>query len=192
MYYFFENLGIKRKEERDMKLRKIKRHTILIGLTLLVCSFFLVAGVSANGISNGTLAHKTPITFEFTNVPDGTFEKEWYSAHGRILHMRGSPHDGFVWGNLDGDLTYVGDIELNMETFDGTGQGIVCFDVNYGELSGTFEGRMVIKVNGGYITAMFVCHGDGDFEGMHLKGTCEGFMFPGVYSANAVLLNPNA
>ena len=172
-----------------MKLRKIRQHAILIGLTMLVCSFFLVVGVAAT--TNGTtLGHKTPISFEFTNDPDGTFEKEWYSAHGRILHMRGSPHDGDVWGDLEGTLIYVGDIELNMETFDGTGQGIVCFDVNYGELSGTFEGRMVIKVNGGYITAMFVCHGDGDFEGMKLKGTAEGGM-GGTYMADAIILNPH-
>ena len=174
-----------------MKLRKIKQHTILIGLTMLICSFILVVGVSAtaNGTLNGTLAHKTPITFGFTNVPDDTFERMWFSDDG-ILHMRGAPHDGIVSGELVGTLTYTGDINLNMETYDGTGQGILCLSVTYGDLSGTFQGRMVIKVNGGYITGMFICHGAGDFEGMHLKGTCEGGM-GGTYSADAIILNPH-
>ncbi len=183
-----------------MKLRKIKQHTILIGLTMLICSFILVVGVSAtaNGTLNGTLVHKTPIVFEFTNDFSGPPDKEWYSAHGKIWHMRDLPHAGDVWGDeegpltLEGTLTYMGDVNLNTITYDGTSWGIICFSVRYGDLSGTFEGRMVVKFNGGYITGIFVCHGNGDFEGMHLKGTCEGFMFPGVYSANAVLLNPNA
>ncbi|MCK4278998.1 MAG: hypothetical protein KAW94_00330 [Candidatus Thorarchaeota archaeon] len=177
-----------------MKNRKFRHGVALIGLTLLFFSLICIVGVEAGEIEP-TLAHKTPITFEFTNDYDGTFEKQWFSAHGKILHMRGAGHLGVIQegGNLEGTLTYMGDLNLNYETKDGTGGGTVCFSVNYGDLSGDFEGRMVIKVNGGYITAMFVCHGDGDFEGMHLKGTAEGFMCPGgFYSANAVLLNPNA
>jgi len=170
-----------------MKLKKIKQHTILIGLTLLVCSFFLVVGVSAATIE--TMGHKTPITFGFTNDYDGTFDRSWFSEDGK-LHMRGGGHIGDVWGDLEGTLTYSGDINLNMETLDGTGGGILCLTVNYGDLSGTFEGRMVIKVAGGYITGMFICHGDGDFEGMKLKGTCEGAM-GGEYSAIATILNPH-
>lgn len=170
-----------------MKLRKIRQHAILIGLTMLVCSFFLVVGVAAT--TNGTtLGHKTPISFEFTNNYDETFDKSWLSDD--ILHMRGGGHIGDVWGDLEGSLTYVGDIQLNTVTYDGTGGGILCLTVNYGELSGTFEGRMVIKVAGGFITGMFICHGDGDFEGMKLKGTCEGAM-GGEYSAIATILNPH-
>lgn len=170
-----------------MKLRKIKQHTILIGLTLLVCSFLFVAGVAAT--TTPTLAHKTPVSFEFTNVYDDTYDRLWFSDDG-ILHIRGGGHFGDVWGDLDGTLAYSGDIQLNMETYDGTGVGPICFSVNYGDLSGTFEGKMVLKVNGGYITGMFICHGDGDFEGMKLKGTCEGGM-GGDYSADAIILNPH-
>ena len=161
---------------------------MLIGLTMLICSFILVVGVQAT--TNGTtLAHKTPILFQFTNDPDDTFERMWFSEDGK-LHMRGAGHIGEVWGGLTGTLSYLGDIQLYLETMDGTGGGIVCFNVAYGDLSGTFEGRMVIKVNGGYITAMFVCHGDGDFEGMKLKGTAEGGM-GGTYMADAIILNPH-
>jgi len=170
-----------------MKLRKIKQHTTLIGLTLLICSFFLVVGVAATTV-DPTLAHKTPVSFEFTNNYDETFDKSWISDG--ILHMRGGGHDGDVWGDMEGTLTYVGDIQLKLETYDGTGGGILCLTVNYGDLSGTFKGRMVIKVTGGYITGMFICHGDGDFEGMKLKGTCEGGM-GGIYSADAIILNPH-
>ncbi len=172
-----------------MKLRKIKQHTILIGLTMLICSFILVVGVTATTPIE-TLGHKTPITFGFTNVHDGNFERMWFSDG--ILHLRGAPHDGIVSGDLLGTLTYTGDINLNMETYDGTGQGILCLSVTYGDLSGTFRGRMVIKVNGGIITAMFICHGDGDFEGMKLKGTGGGIMNPEtIYLADAIILNPH-
>ena len=172
-----------------MKLKKIKQHTTLIGLTLLVCSFFLVVGVAAATTIDPTLGHRTPITFGFTNDYDGTYDRSWYSEDGK-LHMRGGGHIGDVWGDLEGTLSYSGDINLIMEPLDGTGGGILCFTVTYGELSGTFEGRMVIKVAGGYITGMFICHGDGDFEGMKLKGTCEGAM-GGEYSAIATILNPH-
>lgn len=177
-----------------MKYRKLRHSVALIGLVMLFFSLSFVVGVEAT-TPKPPLEHKTPITFEFTNNYDGTYKKQWFSAHGKILHMRGAGHDGVIQegGDLEGTLTYMGDLNLNYDTYDGAGGGTVCFSVNYGDLSGDFEGRMVIKVNGGYITAMFVCHGNDDFEGMHLKGTAEGFMLPGgVYSANAVLLNPNA
>jgi len=179
-----------------MKYRNLRHNVALIGLVMLFFSLSFVVGVDASTIDpiEPTLAHKTPITFEFTNnAIDGAYERLWFSKHGTILHARGWDHIGDVWGGLEGTLTYVGDINFNMLTYDGTGGGTVCFTVNYEGLSGNFEGRMVIKVNGGYITGMFVCHGEGDFEGMHLKGTCEGAMGEGaVYSANAVLLNPKA
>ena len=173
-----------------MKYEKRRYGAAVLGLTMLVLTLFCVVGVEAAAQPPST------ITFEFTNDPvQGAFEKEW-TTKGGIYHARGYDHIGDVEGGLEGTLTYVGDINLNMETFDGTGQGIVCFDVNYGELSGTFEGRMVIKVymtqDGPYIDAKFICHGDGDFEGMHLKGTAGGFMgAPEGYSANAVILNPH-
>jgi len=174
-----------------MKYRKLRHSVAMIGLTMLFFSLSCVVGVEA-GTLEPTLAHKTPITFGFTNTAiDGAYERLWFSKHGTILHARGWDHYGDVWGDLEGTLTYVGDINFNLMTSDGTGGGTVCFSVNYEGLSGNFEGRMVIKVNGGYITGMFVCHGNGDFEGMHLKGTCEGGM-GGDYLANAVLLNPNA
>ena len=175
-----------------MKYRRLRHSVALIGLTMLFFSLFCVVGVEATANNTTTtLAHKTPIAFNFTNAPDGNFDKSWTSAHGKILHMRGAPHNGTAWGDLEGNLTYVGDIELDPITGDGTGGGTVYFSVNYGSLFGTFEGRMVIKVEGWYIAAKFICHGGGDFEGMHLKGTAGGYMFPGVYLANAVILNPH-
>ena len=172
-----------------MKNRRIRNSITLIGMTMLFLSLFCVVGVEASEDPATTLDHKTPITFQFTNNPDDTFERMWFSDDG-ILHMRGAGHDGEVWGDLDGDLTYMGDINLNTETFDGTGGGTVCFDVRYGDLSGTFEGRMVINVDGGYITAKFICHGNGDFEGMHLKGIAGGIIGT-TYLADAVILNPH-
>jgi hypothetical protein len=178
-----------------MKNRKFRHSVALIGLTLLFFSLICIVGVEAGtpGKPETTLAHKTPITFKFTNNHDGTFDRMWTSDG--ILHMRGADHDGVIreGGGFEGTLTYMGDLNLNIVTYDGAGGGTICFSVDYEGLTGDFEGRMVFKVNGGYITAMFVCHGDGDFEGMHFKGTAEGVMLPGgFYSANAVLLNPNA
>jgi len=171
-----------------MKIRKLKNGVAILGVTLLFLSLFCVAGVAAGTITPTPMDHKTPISFEFTNNYDETFEKSWMSDG--ILHMRGGGHFGDVWGDLDGTLTYMGDIQLNMETYDGTGGGIVCFTVNYGDLFGTFEGRMVLKVTGGYITCMFICHGGGNFDGMKLKGTAEGWM-GGTYFADAIILNPH-
>lgn len=176
-----------------MDIKKLRHGAALFGLTLLLFSLLCIINVEATIQPPSTLAHKTPIVFEFTNVPvPDAYEKQWVSAHGKITHIRGWDHIGDVWGDLEGSLTYVGNVELKMETYDGTSEGIISFSVGYGDLSGIFEGRMVVKFNGGYITGIFVGHGNGDFEGMHLRGTCEGSMFVGVYSANAVLLNPHA
>ena len=182
-----------------MTIKKLRHGAALFGLTLLLFSLLCIINVEAT-TNNTTLAHKTTIAFEFTNVPGATFERMWHSGltwpelglpDGEILHARGWDHYGIVSGGLVGTLTYPGDVNLNMITRDGTSWGIICFSVSYGDLSGTFEGRMVVKFNGGYITGIFVCHGDGDFEGMHLKGTCEGSMDVGDYSAIATILNPH-
>lgn len=175
-----------------MKYGKRRYGAAVLGLTMLVLSLVCVVGVEAAAQPPSTLAHKTPIAFEFTNIPiDGAFDRAW-TTKGNIFHGRGWDHYGDVWGDIEGTHTYDGDINLNMNTYDGAGGGIFCVTFEYAGLSGTFEGRMVFRVDGGYITGMFICHGDDDFDGMHFKGTFEGSMFVGVYSADAVIINPHA
>ena len=177
-----------------MRTNKLRNGIALLGMTMLFLSLFCVVGVEASTITPDTLGHKTPVSFEFTNVPGEEFDRLWHSGlNDKIFHSRGYDHYGEVWGDLEGTLFYDGDVNLNFETFDGTGGGVIYFEVSYGDMSGTFEGKMVFKIymdeGTPFVDGKFVCHGDGDFEGLHLKGTYLGILGT-TYLADAILLNP--
>ena len=172
-----------------MRTGKLRNSIALFGMTMLFLSLFCVVGVEAGTVPPSTLDHKTPVTFEFTNNPGEDFDELWFSGGGKILHTRGYDHFGDVWGDLVGTLFYDGDINLNMETFDGAGGGTAIFTVAYGDLSGTFEGRMTLKVRAGIVTGTYMGHGDGDFDGMHLRFKFAGALGGVPATADGVIIN---
>jgi hypothetical protein len=195
---FYEILGEYNLGGEYVRNSKLRNSIALLGMTMLFLSLFCIVGVEAQIITPGTLDHKTPVTFEFTNDPGTEFDKLWFTGKpmpetgfpdGIILHSRGYDHFGEVTGDLVGTLFYDGDVNLNMITLDGAGGGTAIFTVDYGALSGTFEGRMTIKVRTGLVTGTYMGHGDGDFDGMHLRFKFTGALGqPGL--ANGVIISP--
>jgi hypothetical protein len=157
-------------------------------MAMLFLSLFCVVGIEA--ATTPTLDHKTPVSFEFTNNPGENFDDLWFTGpNDEILHSRGYDHFGDVWGDLEGTLFYDGDVNLNMVTLDGAGGGIAIFTVAYGDLSGTFEGRMTLKITAGIVTGTYMGHGDGDFDGMHLRFKFAGALGGVPASADGVIIN---
>jgi hypothetical protein len=102
----------------------------------------------------------------------GPAEKEWY-PDGR-MHFRGVPHEGFLTGDLTGDLFFMGNNNLDAATVDGVGWGILTF-VGTGADSGkSFEGIEHFKISSFWVSGKFTCHGSGLFEGMLIKGSMDG------------------
>jgi hypothetical protein len=117
-------------------------------------------------------ATKTEFEAQESLVPTGPPGKVWVSDDG-VVHIRDLTVVGPVWGDIVGQLTVVANINQDTATGDGTAYGTAVLEVEsveWGDLSGTFEGRSQWKLAGGLIvTGQFVGHGTGDFEGMHMQ-----------------------
>ncbi len=163
-------------------------------LSILVALLLLAAtGVQAK-------ATKTPFTgFEFF-VPVGQPDSDWM-ADG-IWHIRGIPIIGFFAGPQFSWVNYVVfSFNLNLATGYGNGFGTCYFEVTWGTDSGTFErcrftakfGGPLVGVIGWVFTVNFVGHGSGDFEGMKIRGTGTGEIYPNVgwLSHVGIVLDPH-
>ncbi len=107
-----------------------------------------------------------------------------------MTHIRGGPHVGSLTGDdLAWDISYDGNNNLDLFTFTGVGWGPILFSGTWDGLTGTFEGQLVIHFDNFYLTGKFVCHGTGDYEGMHLKGTFE--VMYGTIPTPIVIHNPH-
>jgi hypothetical protein len=87
-----------------------------------------------------------------------------------------------IWeGNFNFDETYTGDLA-----------GFGTYEMTYGELSGTIEGRVTMTMTYGLISGEFnLGHGGGDFEGWHFRGTFTSIFGSGVLEWEGVLHNPH-
>ncbi len=91
-------------------------------------------------------------------------------SHDGMQHIRDFPVAGPVWGDLNGTLTVIANINLNLATGDGTAHGTFILEVEWNGLIGTFEGRSQWKYDGFRIVAgQGTAHGTGDFEGLRMK-----------------------
>lgn len=113
-----------------------------------------------------------------------------------ILHVRGEECSFvFISGDFVGGGTVVNDVNRNVVTGHGTGIGRVVLNVEWGELSGTFEGHTVLKIGDrGLTTNNAYCHGTGDFEGMTSMSSFVvlGPPVPGTLIVeNGVILDPH-
>jgi len=141
----------------------MKRSTILLlGLTVM-----LVLGTA----SASAQATKTDFVAEEMLAPTGPPGKVWVSDDG-VVHIRDLTVVGPVWGDLVGQLTVVANINQDGATGDGTAHGTAVLEVEWGDLSGTFEGRSQWEYAGFLVTdGQFVGHGTGDFAGMHMQAS---------------------
>lgn len=141
------------------------RFLFAISKTLSLAIFFFSAPLSGADESAETANFEAAESL----TPLGPPGKIWTSSDG-VQHIRDFIVAGPVWGDLNGILTVVANINWDLVTGDGTGFGSAILQVEWNGLVGTFEGRSQWKYSGfKVLTGQFSGHGTGDFEGMQMK-----------------------
>lgn len=162
---------------------KKTRTKILAGVVLLA-GVLLITGIA------WAKATKTPIEGHMLVIPGTQPEKYWVDDEG-IAHYRGLTADlVFLDGPVEG--TGIAVVNLNLDQFgNGDESGALTFEVTWGELSGTFEGRFSATWTGGVSNSNTVCHGTGGFEGMKMMthATMPGSTLVSAYEG--IMLDPH-
>jgi hypothetical protein len=141
-----------------------KKVTRLFAVSFVLC---FILFFSANSFTLQAKSTKTTYDCSWELHTVGGPAKMWETPG--FTHIRSWLHEGYLTGDLDWDILYDGNNNLDLATFTGVGWGPISFITD----SGTFDGKMVLHFENFYITGKFVCHGTGGFAGMHLKGTVE-------------------
>lgn len=167
---------------------KTKKKVILLGMLVLLCSLSI-------GMTTQAKPNRTVIDFAFDLHVSGDAERIWETPSG-IWQIRNTPHVGSVLSgesDIAGTFFYLGNLILFDDLFDPTtfnsiGGGIFEFTGTYlGEEAG-FTGKLHFTIFEFWATGSFNVQGSGALEGMHLKGTYEGWL-GGVYEAQLVIWN---
>ena len=139
-----------------------KKTVQLVGIvTLIALLILIVASVSAQST-------KSDFSAVEALIPTGPPGRVWVSEDG-IQHIRDFPVAGPVWGDLNGTLAIVANVNWDASG-NGTAYGTAILDVEWNGKTGTFEGRSQWKyANFAVVDGQFVGHGTGDFAGMHMK-----------------------
>jgi hypothetical protein len=169
---------------------KRTRTKILVGVVMLAAVLLITGIVWAK-------ATKTPISGILTVQISGPPARHWVDDEG-IEHYRGLPGlYTFTSGPLTGTGSAVVNTNIDLLTGNGDESGAATFDVTWGELSGTFEGRLNATYTAWLSTGTAVYHGSGDFEGMKIMmsynldptGSPPGTPWPADYEA--IVLDPH-
>jgi len=141
---------------------KNTRTKILAGVVLLAAVLLITGIVWAK-------ATQTPIAGTETITVTGDPVRFWVDDEG-ITHYRGLPGEiDFTSGDLDGTGSFVVNVNLDPVTGNGDESGAATINVTWGELSGTFEGRLTAIFTAGISSGTVVYHGiSGDFQGMKM------------------------
>ena len=167
---------------------KTKKKVIFLGMLILLCSLSI-------GMTAQAKPTRTVIDFAFYLEVSGPAERIWVSEDG-IWQIRNTPHIGSVLSGeseIQGEFFYLGNLILfddllNPTTFNSIGGGVFEFTGTYlGEEAG-FTGKLHFTIENFYGTGYFNVHGSGALEGMHLKGTYDGYL-GGIYDAQLVIWN---
>lgn len=143
---------------------KIGKKTVLLGTLLLLCSLSLGMVTQAK--------HTNPtLYFEYVYDVLGEPVKAWIDKDG-LYHAKRTPHYGHVTaGDITGDIYYIGNVVLDLATYNGNGGGIIEFTGFYeGEAAG-FKGVLKFYVEFGVVYGTLNCPGSGAFTGLLFKGT---------------------
>lgn len=159
--------GRKVRPALNVRLTNPQRESIMTRKTSLplLCIVGLIGLLLMPGYASAQ-ATETEVKGRMVGFVMGDPAKPAWTDEDGITHFRGVPSWGDVTGDLEGDAYSEFNLDVNMETGDGWGAGTVILNVSWGELSGTFEGRYMIKFTGWLVTGSGVAHGTGDFEGM--------------------------
>ena len=142
------------------------------------------------GIVWAKAATETPVAGQWINFVHGDPARAWIDEDG-ISHIRGQPYWVEVIGDLEGEAISVCYLNLDLATGNGDGGGTVTYNVSWGELSGSFEGRFIVTLTDWWAAGHGVAHGTGDFEGMKLMITLEGNFFWPWRDWEGIILDPH-
>ena len=164
-----------------MKKRKAWLWVVLILIASLV---FPVVSVTAKSTTTSFVAQESV-------APVGPPERQWISEDG-VLHVRNRPAEGTIWGDLNGTVTVISNINLDLATGNGTGHSTIIREGEWNGMTGSFEGRsqftfVGFQFNEGQTTA----HGTGDFEGLLMKVTfTSNPNDPSIFDVVGTILDP--
>lgn len=150
----------------------------------LLASVLLVGGIV------WAEATKTPVEGTHSVEVVGAAERHWVDDEG-IEHYRGLPMQfHYPTGDLEG--TGWGEININLDPMgNGDESGSGTWDLTWGDLSGTFEGRFTATVTYGVSNGSVVLQGtSGDFVGMKVIVTTQTYY--GTFTGNyqGIILDP--
>jgi len=145
--------------ERRPKMKK-KNTTVLQAVAVFASVMLMIGLVEAK-------ATKTSVSGAISIAIAGPAERTWIDEEG-IVHRRGLPAEYVVSGDLAGTGTGLANLNLDPMTGNGDETGQASFELTWGELSGTFEGRWSTTFTGFVGVGSGVLHGGGDFEGMKM------------------------
>jgi len=140
----------------------------------LMYPFFLGTLTCVLAWSNGAWAGSTftPVSGEYAYAY-ADLGKQWTDDEG-ILHIRDAV---LVFTTVSGDFQITGEsyavfnLNLDLETGNGDSNNFSHYEGTFGDLSGTWSGHSSGTYTAFVDTGKFVFNGDGDFAGMHLRGT---------------------
>ena len=162
---------------------KKTRTKILAGVVLLI-AVLLITGIA------WAKATKTSIAGHMQVIPGASVDRHWIDDEG-IEHYRGLTASLLL---LDGPLVGTGSavVNINVDPFgNGDESGAVTLDVTWGDLNGTFEGRLSATYIGGISYSSTVYHGTGDFEGMKMKVNATMSFADFVAAYEGIILDPH-
>jgi len=159
---------------------KLGRKAILFGMLILIGSIFIAVPVQAEKT-------RTTINFVYYLKDSGDPIRFWITKD-NILHMRGTPHDGYIDSSdsdFTGDIYYTGNINLDLNIYEGSGGGIFEFNGECLGAPASFSGRLNFILDSTGIYSTFTLHGTGSLQGL-LKGTSIG-LGEHLYAAELVI-----
>ncbi|MHA1367892.1 MAG: hypothetical protein ACTSP5_16000 [Candidatus Heimdallarchaeota archaeon] len=160
---------------------KIRRNVVLLGMLILLCSFLTVTAVQAKPT-------RTVINFVYFLETSGEPARIWFSDEG-MYQVRGTPHEGHIHtsdSDFSGELFYLGDLTLNLTTYEGRGGGLFEFSGEYLGEAASLTGKSHFKIRNFLITGTLLLHGSGSLEGL-IKGTFEGPLGQPYYTAQIII-----
>lgn len=117
-----------------MSANAARRSMKLIGVILVV------AATVPSAISPAFSAEKTHMTAVMTFTSQGDPESQW--VQGGILHIRSQPHAGTISGDLNGDISNVANLNLNLSTGHGDLWGTYVINADGKRWEGRFSGEI--------------------------------------------------
>ena len=165
---------------------KISKKIVFLVMVILLSSFIVSTSTTQ------AKPQRTEINFEFWWLDYDTPKKEWTTKN-NVYHSLMTPHYGEVTesdSDFYGDLYYIGNLKLNMDTFCGRGGGYFEFNGWYNGDEAGFWGIMYFTIDELVLTGRLVLHGTGALDGCLLKGTCTTILFVlPTTTANLVIWN---